>query len=60
VQVAQADALAQAYAAEDAIRRVAHQNLFPLQDNLTSLLFICLADMNEQQEEIFTSTMTLR
>ena len=38
----------------------AHMNLFPLSDNLISLLFTCLADLNENQRERMTSALTLR
>ena len=37
-----------------------HRQLFPLSDNLMSLLFLVQADLNEQQRERFVSSMSLR
>jgi hypothetical protein len=41
-------------------RRIQHMNRFPINDNLMSLIFIVLADLNETQRERMTSTLTLR
>ena len=41
-------------------RRQDHQNLFPISDNLFSLITVVLADLNENQRERFASTMSLR
>ena len=41
-------------------RRTAHQNGFPLSDNLMSLIFLVQSDLNEQQRERFVSSMNIR
>lgn len=40
--------------------RNAHRQLFPLNDNLMSLIFLVQADLNEAQRERFVSSMSLR